>query len=1050
MSGVETNPYFYPMTFEEKLANLNTNQRAAVEAIDGPVMVIAGPGTGKTEILSLRIGNIRLHADTDFSNILCLTFTEAAAAEMRQRLIQYFGPEAYKIQVSTFHSFCNLVIQENPFAFQQARELEPISEIERFRLLQQLIDHFDPEHPLKKFKGQVYFEWRRLNDLFMTMKKENWNAQYMLDRIEEYVERMRQDIKYTYQRKSGENNKGDFNINKFKKDVTDKMDTLRAAVGEYDHFNALMAEQGKYDFEDMLLWVYDAFNKNQDLLADYQERFQYILVDEFQDTNGIQQDILRKLIDHEWVDRPNVFVVGDDDQAIYRFQGANVENLLSFYDHYKPDVILLQENYRSSQTIIDAARVLMQSVSTSAIQRIYGQEKIIRGAGVYAGHDQPVQVYAYPSQTYENADIFHQVRRWHEEKIEGTLAILYPKHALGTDLAQALKGAGIPYHMARSGDVLQHPLITNLLDILTCIDQLSAGADNDDARLYRVLHLEYLEPRPYDLQKLILAYTASDKEDRVSLYTWLCDPEKLNKISFQDRTWMTRTADILTKSITTYHTLTLMSFVEWVMHHFGIMDWVLRQQEKFHHLYALKSFLTFIDQEASGRRSFTIADLLDICGMMDTYKISLPMQSLAPPPKGIVLSTLHGAKGLEFEKVIIKNSTEGEWEKKRGNNQKFSMPDNLVRSTVSQTADEADIQDQDLRRLLYVGMTRAKYDLSLSFPSKKDDGSDLVRSKYISELLAAENHVRLLTPGVDENLQAEYLVALMSGDQRTDLLLDQSEIEERVRNYVMNVSAINKYMECQVAFFYENILRIPSAEKAHMMFGSGLHWALQYLFKKRYEDGDLAAGKDYVIRMYEIYMENHRHRFTEKEFDDFLTYGQKVLGQYYDAYQSQWSEQITYKTEFRIRDTHIAGVPVTGFIDRIDERDGHIIVFDYKTGKPENIITKMKAPDDTLPEGGDYWRQMVFYDLLLQQDPRIRKRMTKGYVHALEPKKDGTFVERSIEITESDREIVTQQIVSTYQGIQNMEFSKGCGECDWCKMHGIVPSESDESESSEA
>ena len=147
---------------------------------------------------------------------------------------------------------------------------------------------------------------------------------------------------------------------------------------------------------------------------------------------------------------------------------------------------------------------------------------------------------------------------------------------------------------------------------------------------------------------------------------------------------------------------------------------------------------------------------------------------------------------------------------------------------------------------------------------------------------------------------------------------------------------------------------------------------------------------------------------------------------------------------------YFAGVPVTGFIDRIDERDGHIIVFDYKTGKPENIITKMKAPDDTLPEGGDYWRQMVFYDLLLQQDPRIRKRMTKGYVHALEPKKDGTFVERSIEITESDREIVTQQIVSTYQGIQNMEFSKGCGECDWCKMHGIVPSESDESESSEA
>ncbi len=1027
------------MTFEDKIKNLNPNQHAAVEAIDGPVMVIAGPGTGKTEILSLRIGNIRLHADTDFGNILCLTFTEAAAAEMRQRLIQYFGPDAYKIQVSTFHSFCNLVIQENPFAFQQARELEPISEIERFRLLQQLIDQFDAEHPLKKFKGQIYYEWRRLNDLFMTMKKEHWSPVYMMERIEAYIERMRQDAKFTYQRKSGENNKGDFNSNKFKKEVTDKMDTLRAAVGEYDHFNALMTEQGKYDFEDMLLWVYDAFDKNPDLLADYQERFQYILVDEFQDTNGIQLDILRKLIDHEWVDRPNVFVVGDDDQAIYRFQGANVENLLSFYDHYQPEVILLQENYRSSQTIIDAARVLMQPVVTGAIQRIYGKEKIILGKGKYSAHDLPVQVFAYPTLTYENADIFHQVRRWHEEKTEGTLAILYPKHALSNDLAQALKGAGIPYHMARSGDVLQHPLITNLLDILTCIDQLSAGADNDDARLYRVLHLEYLDPRPYDLQKLILAYTASDKEERVSLYTWLCDPERLNTISFQDKAWIMRVADILTRSITTYHTLTLMNFVEWVMHHFGIMNWVLRQQEKFHHLYALKSFLTFIDQEASGRRSFTIRDLLYICSMMYTYKIILPLKSLAPPHNVIILSTLHGAKGLEFEKVIIKNSTEGEWEKKRGNAQKFSMPDNLVRSTNTESTDEADIQDQDLRRLLYVGMTRAKYDLALTFPLKKDDGSDLVRSKYISELLSDENHVRLQTPGVDENLQAEYLVALMSGNQSTDLLLDQAEIQDRVRNYVMNVSAINKYLECHIAFFYENILRIPSSEKAHMIFGSALHWALQYLFKKRYEDGDLAAGKDYLLRMYAIYMENHRHRFTEKEYDDFMTYGQKVLGQYYDAYQHEWSEQTKYKTEFRIRDTHISGVPVTGFIDRIDERDGQIIVYDYKTGKPENIIAKMKGPDEAEPEGGDYWRQMVFYDLLLQQDPRIRRRMTSGYVHALEPKKDGAFVAKHIVVSDADREIVTRQIVDTYEKIQNMEFRKGCGECDWCKMHGIVP-----------
>ncbi len=151
------------------------------------------------------------------------------------------------------------------------------------------------------------------------------------------------------------------------------MEVLRAAVNEYDHYNALMAAEGKYDFEDMLLWVDNAFAENPDLIANYQERFLYVLVDEFQDTNGIQLAILQKIIDHEWIDRPNIFVVGDDDQAIFRFQGANVKNLLDFHAKYQPDVILLEENYRSSQLILDSARVIMNPVKESAIQTLFGQ-----------------------------------------------------------------------------------------------------------------------------------------------------------------------------------------------------------------------------------------------------------------------------------------------------------------------------------------------------------------------------------------------------------------------------------------------------------------------------------------------------------------------------------------------------------------------------------------------------------------------------------------------------------------------------------------------------
>ena len=523
------------MTFEEKINKLNPQQRKAVESIEGPVMVIAGPGTGKTEILSLRIGHILKNTDTPPGSILCLTYTDAAATEMRHRLIEYIGPEAYRIQVSTFHGFCNLVIQENPGIFQQARELEPISDIDKFKLLQELIDGFGPDHALKRFKGNTYNDWTRLNNLFATMKKENWSVDYMHQQIREYIERKRASDEFIYKRKSGENKAGDFKEADFRKKVSEPMEVLHAAVTEYDHYNVLLTERGQYDFDDMLLWVNAAFARNTDLLANYQERFLYFLVDEFQDTNGIQIAILQKLIEHEWLEQPNVFVVGDDDQAIYRFQGANIENLVQFQRRYNPDIIVLSENYRSSQIILDASRVVMQPVETTVMQQIFNQTKTLTAAGQFASLHDHVQLTSYPNVTYENAIIYKQLKDWHESEQEGEVAVLYTKHELGRELAQALKGAGIPYHTSRTVDALHQPLVLHLLDILSCIHKLADGADNDDGLLYRNLHLRYLQPNTADLQRLIIAYTAKPKSDTSTLFMWMGDPEKQDLMNLRNK-----------------------------------------------------------------------------------------------------------------------------------------------------------------------------------------------------------------------------------------------------------------------------------------------------------------------------------------------------------------------------------------------------------------------------------------------------------------------------------------------------------------------------------
>src|SRR5947209_8516900 len=165
--------------FEEEYALLNQQQRKAVDQIEGPVMVIAGPGTGKTQILSARIGKILLSdAHIEPNNILCLTYTEAGVVAMRKRLSQFIGSDSYKVAIYTFHAFCNEVIQDNLNLFDKTT-LDPLSDLERIELMKELIDGFDKNHPLKRFRGDVYFEIYGLQYLFSQMKREGLTSDFI-------------------------------------------------------------------------------------------------------------------------------------------------------------------------------------------------------------------------------------------------------------------------------------------------------------------------------------------------------------------------------------------------------------------------------------------------------------------------------------------------------------------------------------------------------------------------------------------------------------------------------------------------------------------------------------------------------------------------------------------------------------------------------------------------------------------------------------------------------------------------------------------------------
>src|SRR5580765_1920427 len=238
--------------FREEYERLNEMQRLAVDAIEGPVMVIAGPGTGKTQILASRVGKILLETDAQPENILCLTYTDAGVVAMRKRLLGFIGADAYKVNIYTFHAFCNDVIQENLSLFEKTA-LDPISDLERIDLFKKLIDDLPKNHPLKRYRGDVYFEINNLQNLFSSMKREGWTPRFIHQRIDEYIASLKAREEYIDKRATKEFKKGDVRTDKIEEEK-ERMEKLRAAVNEFEHFQQLMRSRNRYDFDDMINW----------------------------------------------------------------------------------------------------------------------------------------------------------------------------------------------------------------------------------------------------------------------------------------------------------------------------------------------------------------------------------------------------------------------------------------------------------------------------------------------------------------------------------------------------------------------------------------------------------------------------------------------------------------------------------------------------------------------------------------------------------------------------------------------------------------------------
>ncbi|HEY0058912.1 MAG TPA: ATP-dependent DNA helicase, partial [Flavisolibacter sp.] len=817
--------------FTEEYSRLNEKQRQAVDALEGPVMVIAGPGTGKTQILSARIGKILLSdAQVEPGNILCLTYTDAGVLAMRRRLQQFIGPDAYRVHIYTFHAFCNDVIQDNLGLFEKTA-LDPISELERIELLKELVDGFPKDHPLKRYRGDVYFEISNLQSLFALMKREGWTGDHICNKIQEYLDDLPNRDEYMCKRATKGFKKGDIRIDKIE-EQREKMEKLRAACNEFKKFQSLMRQRNRYDFDDMITWVIEAFGSNESLLRTYQEQFQYILVDEYQDTSGAQNKIVEHLVSF-W-DQPNVFVVGDDDQSIYRFQGASVENMHAFSTGFGKDLltVVLTDNYRSTQPILDVSKVLIDRNTERLVGKMEGLSKDLLSANDNVRHLMHLpQIVQYDTPQDEMIGLVLQVEELLKSGVEGkSIGIIYRENKYGDELARYFRLRNIPFYSKRNLNILDQPLIQQLMMVL---DYLAAEHDTPfggDGLLFEILHFEWFGIPAIEIAKASVQVSELNyKGAKTSLRQWVCDKRAQAPRDLFD-TGLCRelceTVQSMEGLIKAVSNETLLGLLEKVVREGGFLTQVMNSPEKHWLLQLVNGFYGHVNAETARNPYLGLAEFLNRIDLMRREGLILPLVQIAGNERGVNLMTCHGSKGLEFDHVFFAGVTSNSWEKKRKPYAGFSYPDTLFFSGAKGN----DLEE--LRRLFYVALTRAKKHLHLSFPSHNADGKELEPSQFLAEMAEGAELPRVPVVHSAETVFEFSILHFKKAVAPEVAHLDDDLTDRFVAGFVMNVSALNNYLRCPLEFYFRNIVRIPSPKNEAAEFGSAVHHALEKLFQK--------------------------------------------------------------------------------------------------------------------------------------------------------------------------------------------------------------------------
>ncbi|MDA3802711.1 MAG: UvrD-helicase domain-containing protein [Patescibacteria group bacterium] len=972
------------------LKQLNTHQKQAVTHGNGPLLIVAGAGTGKTTVLINRLAYLILEKDVNQDSILLLTFTEKAASELEERA-DLILPYGYVDNwISTFHSFAEKILRDYGMEIGLNPAFKLLTQTEQWVLIKKNLDKFELNYykPLgnpNKFISELIKYFSRLKDENISPEE------YRL-----YVESIKDSEEIEDQEK-------------------DRQKELSSA---YITYTKLLLDNNFLDFGDLIFYVLKLFNTRKNILNYYQQKFSYIMVDEFQDTNLAQYELIKMLSKPD----NNLTVVGDDNQAIYKFRGASLSNILQFKDDYKEAVeIVLNENFRSRQEILDRAYQLIQNNNPNTLEYKLKINKELKAKNSnYIDKKDKDAVSFFNLQSHEEevtfvVDKIRDLKEKDKEAFYSDFAILVRANDTADAYIKELGRHNIPNQFMSWRGLYYKPVILDIIAYFRLLDNY-----HESSACFRVLNMETFKVSHLDLVNI----NKMANRKAWSLFEALQNISKIRNISSKS---VVNIKKLLTL-ISEHSKMVANSSPSQIFLKFAYDSGFLesydfdRDIEIFSYLnqfyqkiktleqteidLKLKDFLTAIDLELeAGETGSLKLDFVD----SDSVKIM----------------TVHGAKGLEFKYVFLVNLVDKKFPT-INRSEKISIPEEIVKE---KTISDGDIHTEEERRLFYVAITRAKDKLFLTGAKDYGGAREKKPSRFINEL----GLEKIIEPEIKLSEKNEFLKDLHFVNLRNMEKDEKSSEEKLPLPEKFSFSQLAAFSNCPLQYKFAFILKIPAAtDKASLVFGRVMHNTLYNFLLPALSERSLAQGNLFPLskeeaeklfslkRLKELYSEFWQNDGYEskKQREEYRKKGEESLKLFYENYTKLPPKEVIYlekRFSFKIK-----GDVIKGAIDRVDLlEDGTLEIVDYKTGSPKDKL----APKDK--------KQLILYQLFLEDF--LGKKVSLLSYYYLENGQKMSFTPK-----EKDIEKVKLEIINEISEIKKRNFPpKPSHLCKYCDFNRI-------------